>query len=320
MKLGLFAALAALNSSPCIVSAGTWQPTQPIEIVVPAGEEGGGDQLARFIAALIEKHGWCPQKIVVTNKIEGSGTEAFLYVKSKKGNDHVLLITLSNIFTLPVAMRAQFKWTDFTPLARLALDEFVLWVNADSPYRTLEDYIRAVKVSPGAFKMLGTGAAQEDQIVTSLLEQAAGVRFAYVPSGGGGQVAQELANKRGDSTVNNPSEADRLWRMGKLRPLAVFDAKRIPLTRWKDIPTMKERGFDIQYLMMRGIFGSPGMTNEAKTYYVNLLEKVYASQEFQNYLKENALIGAFLSGPAFTEWAEGRDRQHQKLLGQLGLN
>src|SRR6202008_515137 len=110
-------------------------------------------------------------------------------------------------------------------------------------------------------KMGGTGAKQEDQIITVAIEQRTGAKFTYIPYRGGGEVAVQLVGKHVDSTVNNPIEAVAQWRADKLRPLCVFDAKRMPyktkITKtmaWGDIPTCKESGLDVEYLMLRGLF------------------------------------------------------------------
>ena len=104
----------------------TWEPQKPIEFIIPAGPGGGADVMAHFIAPLVSKYNLAPQPLVVVNKSGGAGAEGFLYVKDKKGDPQVIIITLSNLFTTPLRTRAPFNWKDFTVLARLALDEFVL--------------------------------------------------------------------------------------------------------------------------------------------------------------------------------------------------
>ena len=107
------------------------------------------------------------QPMVVINKGGGAGAEGFLDVKSAKGDPHKLIITLSNLFTTPLATGVPFNWKDLTPVAMMALDEFVLWVNAEAPYKTAKEYVDAAKkAGPGKFKMGGTGSKQEDQIIT----------------------------------------------------------------------------------------------------------------------------------------------------------
>jgi putative tricarboxylic transport membrane protein len=179
---------------------------------------------------------------VVVNKSGGARAVGFLYVRDKKGDPHVIIITLSNLFTTPLLTRAPFNWKDFTVLARLALDEFVLWVNSESPFTTAMAYLQAAKENPGKFKMGGTGTAQEDQLITVQLEQGTGAKFIYVPFKGGGEVAANLVDKHVDSTVNNPNEAVAHWKAGRLHPLGIFDVERLSLPNWQSIPTMKEQG------------------------------------------------------------------------------
>src|SRR3954453_11054551 len=168
-------ALTAATLAPAVAAA-AWQPTRPVEVIVPAGTGGGADQMARTIQGIVTKHGLMKQSMVVINKAGGAGGEGFLDVKSARGNPHKLIITLSNLFTTPLATGIPFNWKDITPVAMLALDEFVLWVNADKPYKTAKEYIEAMKAAPpGQFKMGGTGSKQEDQIITVAVEKATGV-------------------------------------------------------------------------------------------------------------------------------------------------
>jgi putative tricarboxylic transport membrane protein len=300
--------------------ATAWQPTKPIEFIVPAGTGGGADIMARFIFPVVAKHKLSPQPLVVINKSGGAGAEGFMYVKEKKGNPHIVIITLSNLFTTPLATGVPFNWKDLTPIARLALDYFILWVNAESPYKTAKEYFEAVKKEPGKFKMGGTGTKQEDQIITVQLEQAFGLKFAYVPFKGGGTVAVNLVGKHIDSTVNNPSEGVSHWKAGRLRPLAVIDHERIALPMWDQIPTMKEAtGFDISYLMLRGIFSAPDIPKDAQAYLVELFKKVTETPEFKKYISDFALKPAFLEGPEFVKWLGETEELHKDLMKKGGL-
>lgn len=302
------------------IANAAWQPTKPIEFIVPAGTGGGADIMARFIFPLVEKHKLSPQPLIVINKSGGAGAEGFMDVKGKRGNPHVVIITLSNLFTTPLATGVPFNWRDLTPIARLALDYFVLWVNAESPYKTAKEYFDAVKKEPGKFKMGGTGTNQEDQIITVQLEQAFGLKFTYVPFKGGGTVAVNLVGKHVDSTVNNPSEAVSNWKAGKLRPLATIDHERIHLPDWDKIPTMKEAtGFDISYLMLRGIFAAPGISKEASDWYVDLFRKVTETPEFKKYLSDFALKPAFYTGPEYVKWLEETENLHKDLMKKGGM-
>jgi len=219
------AALALAAAAP----ASAWEPTKPVEFVVPAGTGGGADQMARLMQGIVVKHNLMKQPLVVVNKAGGAGAEGFLSIKEAKGDPHKLVVTLSNLFTTPMATGVPFNWKDMTPVAMMALDQFVLWTNAEKGYKTANDYIAAVKrAGPSKFKMAGTGSKQEDQILTVALEKATGTKFIYIPFKGGGDVAVQLVGNHVDSTVNNPIEAVAQWRAGALKPLCVFDDERMP--------------------------------------------------------------------------------------------
>ena len=319
---GLVFASVLVAGAPGAAQA-AWEPTKPIEFVIPAGTGGGADQMARLIAGLAEKHKLSPRPLIVVNKSGGAGAEGFLHVKGKKGDAHTIIITLSNLFTTPLHTGVPFNWKDLTPITRMALDEFILWVNAETPYKTAKEYLGAVKERSGGdnrMKMAGTGTAQEDQIITIQLEQALGVKFTYVPFKGGGEVCVNLVGKHVDSTVNNPIECAGHWKAGRVRPLAVFDAARIPIAEWKEIPTGKEAlGVDIQYLMLRGIFGAPDMPKDAVEWYQGFLKKVYETPEFKDYLNQGALKPSWLTGPDYVKWLEAAEAQHKDLMVQGGL-
>jgi putative tricarboxylic transport membrane protein len=309
--------LTAAASAPAVAA---WEPTKPIEFVVPAGTGGGADQMARLIAGVAEKHKLAPRPLIVVNKSGGAGAEGFLHVKGKKGDAYTIIITLSNLFTTPLHTGIPFSWRDLTPVARMALDQFILWVNAETPYKTAQEYITAVKAKPSTFKMGGTGSAQEDQILTIQQEQALGVKFIYVPFKGGGEVCVNLVGKHVDSTVNNPIECASHWKAGRVRPLAVFDTARIAVGEWKEIPTVKEAlGVDIHYLMLRGIFGAPDMPKDAVAWYQSFLKKVTETPEWKKYMEEGALKPAFAVGPEYVKWVEDNEQLHKELMSKGGL-
>ena len=307
------------------VSAFAWEPDKTVEFIVPAGSGGGADQMARMIQGVIQKHDLMKQPIVVINKSGGAGAEGFLDVKGDKGNADKIIITLSNLFTTPLATGVPFNWTEMTPVAMLALDEFVLWVNADSDYKTVKDYVDALKGGK-TLKMGGTGSKQEDQIITAAIEQSTGGKFTYVPYKGGGTVAAQLVGNHIDSSVNNPIEAVAHWRAGKLRPLCVFDGQKLdyhdPIAdgkAWDSIPTCKESGLDVEYLMLRGIFMPPGVTDEQVAYYIDLMKKVRETPEWQDFMKKGAFNQSFMTGDEFKAWLTKAEDLHKQLMTKAGF-
>jgi tripartite-type tricarboxylate transporter receptor subunit TctC len=323
-----FVAVAGLlAASPSAVRAQGWEPSKPIEFVVPAGTGGGADQMARFIQGVVAKHNLAKQPIVVVNKSGGAGAEGFLDVKGARGEPHKIVITLSNLFTTPLGTGVPFNWKDMTPVAMLALDQFVLWVNAESPYKTAREYLEAVKAAPpNTFKMAGTGSRQEDQIITVAIEKVAGRKFTYVPFKGGGDVAVQLVGKHVNSTVNNPIEAVAHWRAGKLRALCVLDDERMPFRAkvtetqsWNDIPSCKEAGVDVDYLMLRGIFMPPGVSAEQTAFYVELFRKVRATPDWKEFVEKGAFKDTFMTGKEFNDWLTKAEALHRNLMQEAGF-
>lgn len=322
MKAGLLA-LAGVS----IAAQAAWEPTKPVEFVVPAGTGGGADQMARFVQGVVAKHKLMKQSIVVVNKGGGAGAEGFLEVKGASGDPHKLIITLSNLFTTPLATGVPFNWRDMTPVSMMALDQFVLWVNADSPYKTAKDYLDAAKAQPdNTLKMGGTGSKQEDQIITVMLEGVAGKKLTYIPYKGGGEVAVQLVGNHVSSTVNNPIEAESHWRAGKLRALCVFDKDRLPYPTklshgmsWQDIPTCASAGLPAEYVMLRGIFMPPGVSKEQTAFYVDLLAKVRATPDWKEFMEKGAFRQTSMSGDAYFDWLGKAEQMHRELMKKAGF-
>jgi tripartite-type tricarboxylate transporter receptor subunit TctC len=319
----LLATAALATGAPVLA----WEPTKPVELVVPAGTGGGADQMARFIQGVVAKNNLMKQPIVVVNKSGGAGAEGFLDVKGDKGNPHKIIITLSNLFTTPLATGVPFNWRDMTPVSMMALDQFVLWVNEESPYKTPKAFYDALKAGPDrSMKMGGTGSKQEDQIITVLLEKAAGKKMIYIPYRGGGEVAVQLVGKHVEATVNNPIEAESHWRAGKLRALCVMDSKKLTYTAkvtstqsWADLPTCASAGIPVEYTMLRGIFMAPGVTPEQTKFYVDLLAKVRALPEWKDFMDKGAFNQTTLSGQAFFDWLGKTEQMHRVLMREAGF-
>jgi tripartite-type tricarboxylate transporter receptor subunit TctC len=328
--LRLLAALLAAGAAALMApkaQAQAWEPSKPIEFVVPAGTGGGADQMARFIQGMVAKHSLSKQPMVVVNRGGGAGAEGFLDVKNDKGNPHKIIITLSNLFTTPLGTAVPFNWRDMTPVSMLALDQFVLWVNAESPHQTPKAFFDALKAgNDRSMKMGGTGSKQEDQIITVMLEKAAGKKMTYIPYGGGGQVATQLVGKHVDATVNNPIEAESQWRAGKLRALCVMDSQKLPYSdkvtatqSWNDLPTCASAGIPIEYTMLRGIFMAPGVTPAQTQFYVQLMDKVRALPEWKDFMAKGAFRQTTMSGQPFFEWLGRTEQQHRVLMREAGF-
>ena len=174
--------------------------------------------------------------------------------------------------------------------------------------------------------MGGTGSKQEDQIITVLIEKAAGKKIRYIPFKGGGDVAVQLVGKHIDSTVNNPIEAESHWRAGKLRALCVMDKAKMPYPEkltatqsWQDIPTCASAGIPVDYLMLRGIFMPAGVTPEQVAYYVDLFKKLRATPEWKEFMQKGAFNQTFMTGQEFNDWLGKNEQMHRVLMKEAGF-
>jgi tripartite-type tricarboxylate transporter receptor subunit TctC len=318
---GLLAGLVLANGA-----AAAWEPTKPVEIVVAAGAGGASDQMARMIQAAIQKNNLMKQPMVVSLKGGASGAEALMYMKNSGGDANKVLIAYSLIYMLPLSAKIPFNWRELTPVAVVALDQFVLWTNTQLPYKTVKEFADAAKGANPTFKMGGTGSKREDHVLTVFLEKKTGAKFAYLPYKSGGEAATQLVGNHTQSNVNNPSENLEVWRAGQVRPLCVFDKERIQYKNkvagemsWSDIPTCREQGVDVQYLMLRAMFLPGKVTPDQTAFYVDLFKKVSATPEYKDYMEKQALKPIFLTGKEMQKFLEEDDALNKGLMTEAGF-
>ena len=317
---------AALVSAVAAPASAAWEPTKPVEFIVPAGAGGASDQMARTIQGIIMKYKLMKQPVMIFNKGGASGAEGAMEVKEAKADPHKLLVAFSLIYTLPIAQNLPLGWENFNPVAMIAKDDFILWVNSDSPYKTVKDYVTALKAAPeGSFKMGGTGSKREDQIITVAFEKVVGKKITYIPYKSGGEAQIQLAGNHIASNVNNPSENVAQWRAGKARPLCVFSdhpidyKKKITDIAWSDIPTCKAQGVDVQYQMLRAFFLPPGTTKEQVAFYADLLKQVVSKQEWLDYTENMALTRHYATGDEFVDFLKKDMAKHVQLMTEAGF-
>jgi tripartite-type tricarboxylate transporter receptor subunit TctC len=309
------AALALLAST----AVAEWAPKKPVEFIIMAGTGGGADQIARLLQGLIEKKKLSPRPFIPINKPGGSGAEALQYMKSKAGDDHVVLVTLNSFYTTPIIQKdLGVDISTFTPIGRMALDTFLLWVNTDHDDITdLDSYVSAVKSKGKEWKVGGTGSGQEDSILTAMMEKEFGYEVTYIPFPGGGTVAKNLVGNHIDSTVNNPAEQNEFMRAGETKPLVQFTPER--MAAYPDVPTAKELGHDIVYFMQRSINGPPEMSKEAQEWYINLFKTLFESEEWQTFCKEDGLTcDEWVAGDALAAFHKEQGKRHADLIEAVG--
>ena len=317
------AALALmLGTAPAMA----WEPTKPVEIVVAAGAGGASDQMARMMQAAVQKNKLMKEPMVVSLKGGASGAEALIYMKGSEGDPNKVLIAYSLIYMLPLSAKIPFNWRELTPVSVIALDQFILWDNTTLPYKNVKEFVEAAKAANPPFKMGGTGSRREDQVLTVFMEQRTGAKFAYLPYKSGGEAATQLVGNHTASNVNNPSENLEVWRADQVRALCVFDKERIEYKTkvtdtqsWNDIPTCKEEGLDVQYLMLRAMFLPGKVTAEQQAFYVDLFKKVVQTAEYKDYMEKQALKPIFLTGPDMLKFLEEDDKVNTELMTKAGF-
>src|SRR5690349_20470149 len=316
-------ATALLASAPAFAG---WEPTKPVEIVVAAGAGGASDQMARMMQSAVQKNNLMKQPMVVSLKGGASGAEALMYMKSSATDPNKVLIAYSLIYMLPLSAKIPFNWRELTPVSVIALDQFVLWTNTQLPYKSVKEFAAAAKSANPQFKMGGTGSKSEDHVLTVLLEKTTGAQFAYLPYKSGGEAATQLVGNHTQSTVNNPSENLEVWRAGQVRPLCVFDKERIQYKSkvagemsWNDIPTCKEQGVDVEYLMLRAMFLPGKVSADQTAFYVDLFKKVSQTAEYKDYMEKQALKPIFLTGKDMLKFLEEDDKLNKGLMTEAGF-
>jgi putative tricarboxylic transport membrane protein len=270
------------------------------------------------VAAAFKKNNLLPQPIVVENKVGGSHGVAMAYVAGKKKDPYNLLLTTSLFILTPLQGKIPITYKEFTPIANLSFDEFVLMVNANSKFKTLKEVVAAAKARPETVTMGGAHPGGAESINAYRLEQAAGIKFKYVAFSGGGDTQVALLGGHIDLASGNPGEVVELVRGGKVRVLAVLSEKR--LASMPDVPTVKEQlGVEVLGGMWRGIVAPGGIPEEARKVLSDAFFKYSQTEDYKKYHKDNMINEGYLDGPAFSKYLDEKNAGYAKELKAMGL-
>ncbi len=299
------------------VLAAEFKPTKPITIVAPFAPGGGSDVFARSIDTAIKSEKLCPERFLVVNQPGGSGTIGQTSVAQQPGNDHMLVTFISGQITAPMVVgKGSATYKDLTMIANLALDEQLIVVKTDSPYKTIEDIVAAAKKQ--TLTIAGTGTGQEDQMCNRLFEKAAGIKLRYIPFNSGGECITALLGGHVNMIWANPSEFVPQYDAKMVRPLAV--AKESRLTLLKDVPTFKEKGYDVIFFFFRGIAAPPKISPEAAAYYETLMKKMTETTMWkEKYLKQYMLSPYFLGSKEFSQFVVKNEKLFGDILRELEI-
>jgi putative tricarboxylic transport membrane protein len=311
------AGVLAAAARPVRVMAQAKYPARTIEVVVPFAPGGGTDNLMRTIVAIIDENKWSPVAINVNNRAGGSGAVGYTYLLNKKGDPHVVAGAAPTTVSAKLEGRLPGNHRDMTMLMIVAIDELMLSVRSESPYRTIDEFVKAAKDRPGQLTLAGTGTNSEDHIFTYLFEKAAGIKVKYVPFNSGGECTAALMGGHVDAGVMNPNEIVAQVEAKKARNLAVAAKKR--LDDAPDMPTFAEKGMEFYWEQMRGVVGTGGMPPEAVKWWVDTLKKVTDTKKWQEgYIKRNLLTSVQWTGEEANRYLDGLNGKYEKALGDLG--
>lgn len=276
-------------------------PDQPIEFLVQYAPGGGSDIFARTIAGFMAQEGISDATLNVVNREGGSGSIGQAYVAGKAGDNYTLMTMTSALVTGPIVLDLEHNYEDFTPIARLASDQLLIVVPADSEFQTIEDLLEAATAAPDEVSWGGTGLGGEDSLLLAQLEKASGANMNYISFESGGEVQVALLGGHVDVASSNPNEIIGQLEAGELRPLAVAGDAR--LEGLPDVPTLQEKEFDVLFQQARGVVGPPGMDPAAVQYWADALKTLSETETWQTeYLEKNMLLPGYLGPEEFTQW------------------
>lgn len=305
--------------------AAAWVPDKPIELVVPYSAGGGSDIYARVIAQIAKEKNLLPASVsmVVNNKPGGNGQVGNVYAYSKKSDKYTLISYVSGqdmSALVPTEGGAQMiDSSKLTPIANVALDEYVVGVSADSKYKTIQELIDASKAAPDTITIGGSGKMNEDETCVGLLNKYTGAKFKYVAFNGSGDVMAAVLGGHLNAGIFNPNEILAQIEGGKAKALVAYGTKRLGGVL-KDTPTYGEAGYkDLVFQQYRAIMAPPGVPQEVVDFWADFFKKVCESNEWKTmYYEKNLLTNKYMGPADFKTFQESEKKKFAEIFKDLG--
>ncbi|MPZ79711.1 MAG: tripartite tricarboxylate transporter substrate binding protein [Actinophytocola sp.] len=273
-------------------------PSRPLDMTVAFGAGGGVDIMSRTISKLLTENDLYPGDISVTNREGGSGSKGYGYVFNRKGSAYDMTATSGSFISTPIQASTPWSATGFTPIALLGTDEDVVWVNADSPWKSLDDLVKASKSTP--LTVGGAGLTTIDFIAFKQFADVAGVKFKYVAHDSGPEAANSLLSGSINVLSHSASSLYGLYKSGDIRPLAIGGVDR--LDQLPDTPTFHELGYEITVSQPRGLVMPPDVPDEVVQWWQDAVTKLVELPEWKDYLKQNFVSERVLVGKDFADY------------------
>jgi len=295
-----------------------FKPSKIIETVVHTGPGGGSDLFARAIAEMLQKEKLISQRMQVVNKSGGGPAVAMAYLAEKRGETHTVGFYTGVWVTNPLTtVEATVTLKDLTPITRLVLEPAVIAVKADSPYKTMKDFIDAAKKNPKQLAQSGGTITSRDNLMRLLLQKTTGAQWNFISFPSGGERLSNLLGGHVQMMVIEPQEAGEQIRAGNLRVIATLTEKRLP--SMANVPTIKEQGIDVPLIpQARGMLLPPAASKEVIAYWEGVFDAFVKTPTWKQYVEQNQFEDAYLKGPALNKFIDALKEQMREVLKEAG--
>ena len=294
-------------------------PSRPITMVVPWGAGGGTDATARIVAAMMEKE--MGQPVNVVNRTGGNGVVGHSAIASAPADGYTLGMITVEISMMHWAGLTDLKPTNYTPLALMNIDPAAVTVRADSPYKTVNDLLAAIKANPGKFKASGTGQGGIWHLALAgmLKDQKMEISAApWVPSNGAAPAMNDLAAGGIEFVTCSLPESRALIDAGKARPLTIMANQ--PSGLYPNVPTLKTAtGSNWAIGAWRGIAGPKGLPADVQAKLGAVLKKIYDSPDYQGFMQQRGFGVVYADAKGFEQFMAKGDSDMGTVMKTLGL-
>ena len=290
-----------------------------LTLLAPAAPGGGWDQTARVMQQVFRSTGLSEKAQVVNVPGAGGVIGLAQVVNTHKGDPKVVMMTGLIMMGAILTNKSPVTLDQVTPLARLLGEYEVLVVPADSPHRTLSDFVKAWKADPGALAIAGGSAGGTDHMLAGLLALATGVdvtQLNYLPHSGGGESLASLLGSHVAAGINGYAELIPFIEAGRLRALGISGEERVA---GLDVATFKEQGVEVSLANWRAVAAPPGITNEQRSSLVALLDQMHGSDAWKEALRRNNWIDLYLTGPEYETFLKTENARVAAVLKSIGL-
>ena len=300
VALTLTAATVAMTASFSPARAQGAFPTRPIDLIIPYAPGGGSGITGEVIKKIIADEKLSPQPITLTYKPGASGQLGWTYLATRKVDAHSIATATASFSYGFVLKQMQVTPNDFTPIALMLVDTQLMAASPQSGFKTMKDVIAASMKTPNSVKVGGTGAAGSDANLAAMISSAAKIKLNYIPFKSGGEVNAAILGGHVDVALGNPNELAGYVESGKIVPLAVFTDERV--AGLKNVPTMKEVGYNVVSHSARGIVAPAGIAKHEEQFLIEMARKITFSKGWAEYADKNMMTVKFLGGADYAKY------------------